>query len=124
MNGFIRPGSDFHGLIIPLKEGDPPGELYFIESGQVTMQLENSNGNPFRIGTRGVGEVVGEIGFYLNQHRTAAVVTEKPSTLQRLSWQALKSMEKNDPEIANLFHQGITLLLAERLTLMTSTVSP
>lgn len=106
-----------------MKEGDPPGELYFIESGQVTVQLEKSNGNPFRVGTRGVGEVVGEIGFYLNQHRTAAVVTEKPSTLQRLSWQALKDMENNDPEIANLFHQGITLLLAERLTLMTSTVS-
>ncbi len=106
-----------------MKEGDPPGELFFIESGQVTVQLEFPDRNPFRLGTRGVGEVVGEIGFYLNQSRTAAVVTKEPSTIQRLSWRALKQMEKNDPEVANLFHQGITLLLAERLTLLTNTIN-
>ena len=106
-----------------MKEGDPPGELFFIESGQVTVQLEFPDRNPFRLGTIGVGEVVGEIGFYLNQSRTAAVVTKEPSTIQRLSWRALKQMEKNDPEVANLFHQGITLLLAERLTLLTNTIN-
>ena len=95
-----------------MKEGDPPGELFFIESGQVTVQLEYLDRNPFRLGTRGAGEVVGEIGFYLNQPRTAAVITNEPSTIQRLSWKTLKEMEKKDPEVANLFHQGITLLLA------------
>ena len=106
-----------------MKEGDPAGELYFIESGQVTVQLEFPDRNPFRIGIRGVGEVVGEIGFYLNQARTAAVVTKEPSSIRRLSRQALRQMEERDPEVANLFHQGIALLLAERLASMTNTIN-
>jgi SulP family sulfate permease len=62
------------------------------------------------------GRVVGEIGFYLNKPRTAAVVTDEPSTIYRLSMQTLKQMEQNDPEAASAFHQGIIRLISERLT--------
>lgn len=104
------------------RAGDPPGNLYFIESGHVTAQLEFPDHTPIRLETMGGGRVVGEIGFYLNQPRTAAVVTDTPSTIHRLSRQTLKQMEQHDPEAASLFHQGIIRLLAERLTHTTSTV--
>ena len=106
-----------------MKEGDPPGDLFFIESGKVTVQLEFPDRSPFRLGTLGVGGIVGEIGFFLNQPRTAAVVTKEPCTIQRLSWQTLKKMEKHDPDLAYLFHQSITLLLAERLTILTNSIN-
>jgi len=59
---------------------------------------------------------------YLNKPRTAAVVTDEPSTIYRLSIQALKRMEQNDPEAASAFHHGIIRLVSERLTHLINTV--
>jgi len=106
-----------------MKAGDPPGELFFVEAGQVTAQLEFPDRPPFRLETIGGGGVIGEIGFCLNQPRTAAVVANKPSTIHRLSRKKLEQMELNDPDAARLFHQIITHLLAERLTFLTDTVN-
>lgn len=64
-----------------------------------------------------------EIGFYLNQPRTAAVVTDESSTIYRLSIQSLKQMEQNDPEAAFTFHQAIIRLVSERLTHLINTAN-
>jgi SulP family sulfate permease len=104
------------------RAGDPPGDLYFIESGHVTAQLEFPDRAPIRLETMGGGRVVGEISFYLNQPRTASVVTDTVCTIHHLSRQTLKQMTQHDPEAAALFHQGIIRLLAERLTHTTNTV--
>lgn len=106
-----------------MRQGDPPEDLYFIESGQVTAQLEFPDRNPIRLETMRGGRVVGEIGFYLKQPRTAAVVTDEPSTIYRLSTQTLKKMEQDDPEAASTFHQGIIRLVSERLTHLINTVN-
>jgi SulP family sulfate permease len=66
---------------------------------------------------------VGEIGFYLNQPRTATVIANEPSTIYRWSRQRLKQMERNDPDAAHLFHQSIIRILSERLTFLTGTVN-
>jgi SulP family sulfate permease len=106
-----------------MKEGDPPGDLFFVESGQITAQLSSPDNPPFRLETIGGGGVVGEIGFYLNQPRTATVIANEPSTIYRLSRQRLKQMERNDPDAAHLFHQSIIRILSERLTFLTGTVN-
>ena len=97
-----------------MKQGDPPDDLFFIESGQVTAQLEISGSEPIRLETMRGGRVVGEIGFYLGQARTASVVADEPSVIYRLSSSSLQDMEKRDPEVASIFHQIIVYLLAER----------
>jgi SulP family sulfate permease len=71
----------------------------------------------------GGGRVVGEIGFYLNQPRTAAVVTDEVSTIYCLSMQTLELMEQNDPDVASTFHRGMIRLLSERLTHLINTVN-
>ncbi|MCG3212234.1 MAG: hypothetical protein FOGNACKC_05882 [Anaerolineae bacterium] len=106
-----------------MKQGDPPEDLYFIESGQVTAQLEFPDRSPVRLETMRGGRVVGEIGFYLNKPRTAAVIADEPSTIYRLSIQSMKQMEQNDPEAASIFHQGIIRLVSERLTHLINTVN-
>jgi SulP family sulfate permease len=106
-----------------MKQGDPPEELYFIEAGQVTAQLEFPDRGPVRLETMRGGRVVGEIGFYLNKPRTAAVITDEPSTIYRLSIQVIKEMEQRDPEAAFAFHQGIIRLVSERLTHLIMTVN-
>lgn len=97
-------------------------DLYFVETGQVTARVEDPGREPVRLETMQGGRVVGEIGFYLGNPRTAAVVTDEPSTIYRLSRSALQQMEKTDPEVASTFHQIIVHLVTERLTHLINTV--
>jgi len=96
-------------------QGDQPDEMYFIEAGLVTAQLELPDGNIMRLKSMRGGTTVGEMGMYLGNTRTASVVADRPSVVYRLSKEALKEMETRDPEIAALLHQWIASLLAERL---------
>lgn len=98
-----------------IHQGDSPDALYFIESGQVTAQLERPDQQPIRLQTMRGGHIVGEIGFYLEQQRTAAVIADEPSVIYRLSLDTLEQMETKDPEIASTLHQLIIHRLAERV---------
>jgi SulP family sulfate permease len=105
-----------------MHQGDPPEDLYFIETGQVTAQLEEPGKEPVRLETMKGGRVVGEIGFYLGNARTAAVVTDEPSTVYRLTRSTLDQIERIDPEVASIFHQIIVHLVSERVTHLINTV--
>lgn len=105
-----------------IRQGDPPGSLYFIESGQVSALLEQDGQPAVRLQTMGPGHLVGEIGFYLNQPRTASVKTDKPSVIYRLTREALQQMEKEAPETASTFHRLIVHLVSERVSHLTATV--
>ena len=98
-----------------MRQGDQPDEMYFIEAGLVSIQLDLPDGKIMRLRSMRGGTTVGEMGMYLGTVRTASVVADQPSIVYRLSKNALKEMEKNDPEIAALLHQWVASLLAERL---------
>ncbi len=96
-------------------QGDLPEELYFIESGQVTLLLELPNGQQKRLRSLCEGTVIGEIGLYKKSPRSASAITDRASILYRLSQTALTKMESEDPKLAAAFHQFIVRLLADRL---------
>lgn len=106
-----------------IKQGDAPDALYFIESGQVTAQRERPQQEPIRLQTMRGGHVVGEIGFYLGQQRSAAVIADEPSIIYRLSLDTLKQMEANDADIASTLHQLIIHRLAERVNHLVTAVN-
>jgi SulP family sulfate permease len=106
-----------------MHQADSPDNVYFVESGQVTAQLEFPNQVPVRLETMKSGRVIGELGFYLGQKRTAAVIADEPSTVYLLSATSLASMEKKAPEVASYFHQLIIKLMAERTTHLIRTVA-
>ena len=105
-----------------IHQGDSPGAVYFLEEGMVTAQLEILGEEPRRLNTMCSENLVGELGFYLGLKRNASVVTETPTTLYRLSTEALKKMESEDPEAAALFHKYIAYVMAEKLSHLMSTV--
>jgi SulP family sulfate permease len=105
-----------------IHQGDSPGSLYFLEDGVVTAQLETSGEEPRRLNTMSSENLVGELGFYLGSKRNASVITETPTTLYRLTTDALKNMEANDPEAAAQFHKFIAHVMAEKLSYLMSTV--
>lgn len=106
-----------------IQQGDPSNDLYFIESGQVTAQLEYADRSPARLETMGGGTVVGEIGFYLDEPRTAAVVTDKPTIAFRLTQKTMEQMIRDDPEAAFSFHQGMIRLASIRIKQLITTVN-
>lgn len=97
-----------------IEQGAPPQGLYFVEAGQLTVQLEGG-GQSLRIRTIGPGTIVGEIGLYLGSPTTAAVVAGQPSTVYMLSSEELMRMERDDPATAAAFHKSIAQVLCERV---------
>ena len=98
-----------------IHQGDDSAGLYFIEKGQVTVQLEGEGGKTTRLRTMQTGTVVGELGLYLGRKTTAPVIADEPCTLFHLTTKKFKEMEKNAPEIASAFHKFIVGILGERL---------
>ena len=98
-----------------LKQGDLADEMFFVESGLVTIELEMPNSKRMRLRSIRGGATVGEIGLYLRNVRTASVIASRNSVVHRLSAQSLKEMQEKDPEIAALYHEWIVRLLAERI---------
>ena len=101
---------------ILMSQGDPSNEMYFVDSGQVTAQLEVHPGQDIRLRSMGGGTVIGEMGLYLKQSRTATVFTTRPSVVYRLTESAMQEMEQNHPDIAALLHEWMVRLLAQRLS--------
>ncbi len=99
-----------------IKQGDPAEEMYFVESGLVTIELEMPNNKRLRLRSIRGGAMVGEVGMYLRQERTASVIAARPSVVYRLSAASLKDMQAKDPEVAVQFHEWIVRLLAERIS--------
>lgn len=96
-------------------QGDYSNCLYFIESGEVSI-LHTDDNKIIRLSRGGAGTIVGEMGFYLHRKRSASIRTETDCVLYKLTEQSMQEMEKNDPDIAMEFHQGIIRVLAARLT--------
>jgi sulfate permease, SulP family len=99
-----------------MHQGDAATDLFFIESGQATVQFELEDGQTtLRLGTMGPGTVVGEVGLYTGDTRSASVIADQPMILYRLTLQALRRMQQHDPDVTAEFQQFIIRLLAKRL---------
>ena len=66
--------------------------------------------------------MVGEMGLFLKQARTATVVASEPSVLYKLSLEAHNRMIQEDPELAFYLYQWIGRVLSTRLAENNSTL--
>lgn len=107
---------------ILINQGDPPDCMYFIDSGEVTTRLEMSRGKFLRLKSQRSGTMVGEMGLFLNQPRTATVVVSEPSVLYKLSTEAYNRMMTKDHDLAFHLHQWIGRVLATRIAENNSTL--
>ena len=62
-----------------IQQGDISDDLYFLESGRVTVLVTFASGAVMRVRTMGPGTMVGELGFYLGMARSATVVADEPA---------------------------------------------
>ena len=99
-----------------INQGDLPDDMYFVDTGRVSAQLEVEPGQFIRLKSMDGGTVVGEIGLYLKQTRTASIFTDEVSTVYRLTEASLTKMEQDDPDLAAALYHWMVLILAERLS--------
>ena len=97
-----------------IHQGAPADDLYFLEQGQVTAQLERDGEPPLRLETMRGGTVVGELAFFGLGVRTASVVIDEPSVLYRLTREAMREMELHSPEGTACFYRVASRLLSAR----------
>jgi SulP family sulfate permease len=105
-----------------MRQDDPADDVFLVESGKVTTQVELGDGTAVRLLTMGAGSVVGQEELYMSTSRTASVITETPSIIYRLSAGALHRMESDEPELAIALHHFMSRLLTERLGILQRTL--
>jgi SulP family sulfate permease len=89
--------------------------MYFVDSGAVTTRLEISENRFIRLKSQGGGTMIGEMGLFLKQSRTATVAVTEPSVLYRLSLESYDRMMHDDSELAFHLHQWIVRTLSVRI---------
>ena len=108
---------------ILINQGDPPNCMYFIDSGEVTTSLQTTTGKFIRLRSQRNGTMIGEMGLFLKQPRTATVVVSEPSVLYKLSLEDYNRMIKEDHELVIYLQQWIGRVLAERVAEHNSTLN-
>jgi len=98
-----------------IEQGAGSQEMYFIESGRLSIHLAKPDGASLRLKILGPGTTVGELAFYLRQRRSASVLCDTPSVLWRFRRDDLDRMQIESPALAALFHERMATLLSERL---------
>jgi SulP family sulfate permease len=96
-------------------QGEKSRDLFLIQEGRISAILHAQNDEVIRLRTMGPGSVVGEIGMYQNQPRTASLIAETKSIVWCLHPEALAAMEREKPRVAAALHELLARMLAGRL---------
>jgi SulP family sulfate permease len=99
-----------------IRQGDEPDDLFVLASGRLRVELSLADGTKMRVSTVRPGVVVGEIGVYTGEARTADVVAEAPSVVLCLGRASLERLELEEPENAAALHRWLATMLSRRLT--------
>lgn len=100
-----------------IEQGTIDDSLYFLEAGEITIWLQLQN-KETRLAKSGAGTIIGEMGFYAKEPRSATVKTETPCVLYVLTEKNLQELEQSDPQMAVNFHKQIIHILSLRLLQM------
>ena len=98
-----------------VRQSELATEMFFIESGSITAQIEHEDGRTVRLESMGQG-VAGELAFYLGNKRTASVVCNDDVIVYRLTRDSLADMQNLHPKQASNIHLILAKLLSERTT--------
>ncbi|MCK6551239.1 cyclic nucleotide-binding domain-containing protein [Myxococcota bacterium] len=106
-----------------LEQGGPPDELVFIESGRVSVRVASPDGGSVRVASMTAGTIVGELGFYRREPRSADVVADEATAAYVLTRARLAALDADDPALAAAIHTTIITLLTDRLARTLATVA-
>ena len=100
---------------IVLKQGGRSNSVDLLATGSVAISITDEQGHRTRLRRMAAQTVIGEMGFFRNAPRAAAVIAEQPSIVYRLTRKSFARMQQQDPKAAAAFYQLIVRVLSDRL---------
>lgn len=101
-----------------VRQGEPSDEMFFVVSGRVHVLLRTAlahGGDSIRLRTYGSGTVVGEMGFFTGEPRSADIVADEDTRVLCISRAYLLTLETSHPGIVREIHCYVIKTLAQRL---------
>jgi glutaminase len=96
-------------------EGDPADGMYFIESGQVSVQLHRGGGS-IRLASFGPGATFGEMSLLDEGQRSSTIVAEENTVCRVLSPEALASIANGAfSALSSILYRNLAKTLSWRL---------
>lgn len=86
--------------------GEPGADLYLVESGTLSVEVQGADGQPTEVGQIDAGQAAGEMQFVLGGRRTATVRAATPAVVFRLSRTDFDAVLEHWP---SLLHSLVTL---------------
>jgi SulP family sulfate permease len=105
-----------------IRQDEPANGLFFLESGELSVQLQLEGGQHLRLRTMRPGTVFGEIALFLKVPRSVSVKAACVSSIYRLTEEDLLAMKKEVPDLAIEFQTYLIGLLSQRLVDLNRTV--
>jgi SulP family sulfate permease len=98
-----------------MRQGEESAEMFFIESGRIQVLLKTEDRREVRLRSMTAGTLLGEVGFYVGERRTASAFVESSARVFALTRQKLAEMERDDGKLAQALNSAVIRLLSERL---------
>lgn len=97
-------------------QGEPGGAMFLVESGRIGVYLRlDEHGTLKRLHSYGPGTLLGEMGLYTRDPRSADMIAEEDSRVLRLTADRVAALERERPQLALKLHRHVVRTLAERL---------
>lgn len=103
--------------------GDPADRFFVVLEGRVSVHLEAAvTGYRKRLRCYGAGTIVGEMGLYNNEPRSADISADTHTRLAGITRARIQDLEEKHPRLASRLHRLVVLTLATRLRTANSAI--
>lgn len=98
-----------------MRQGQPADDMVFLESGRVSVVLQEEDAAPVHLRTLTPGTLVGEVALVRGGNRSASVIAVTRCEAVRIDRAGLSRLEADDPVLAFAMHRMIMLQVSEKL---------
>ncbi len=95
-----------------IRKGNPSADIFFVESGRLSVLITSASGSGLRVRSLGSGAVVGEMAHILDLPRSTEVLAATASVVHRLDEQAIGEILDGDPVLSALLYKVLAHALA------------
>ena len=115
LSNYVRACPSTSGTYLA-KQDEESDDIFFVVAGQVSVYLERDGELPVRLRTMLGRTLVGEMGFFTGDKRSASIVLDQDTSVYMITRKQFQTLENEDPRTATRLYAYIVRTLSERLS--------